>query len=316
MKIAFVGKGGSGKTTLTALTARHLALQNKTVLAIDADINQHLATTLGMNEEDAKDIPALGLEIDKIKHYLKGDNQLIAHSHQIIKTTPPGKGSRLLKLNERNEIWSYFMKNINGINILATGPFDENDIGVKCYHSKTGAVELILNHLVDKEDEYVLVDMTAGADSFSSGLFTRFDITFIVVEPTLKSISVYKQYKQSSEGYGVKIAAIGNKINSESDLKFLKDSVGDDLITTISSSEFVKSLEKGERKDFNTLEKENIVSLDTILTLINRQKKNWVKFYKDAVLFHKKNAESWANSSLGIDLMKQIDPEFSYIDYL
>jgi cellulose biosynthesis protein BcsQ len=43
MKIAFAGKGGSGKTTLSSLFVRHLAAQGLPVVAIDADINQHLA---------------------------------------------------------------------------------------------------------------------------------------------------------------------------------------------------------------------------------------------------------------------------------
>ena len=43
MKIAFAGKGGSGKTTLSALFTRHLAAQGLPVVAVDADINQHLA---------------------------------------------------------------------------------------------------------------------------------------------------------------------------------------------------------------------------------------------------------------------------------
>ena len=38
---------------------------------------------------------------------------------------------------------------------MASGPFTEDDLGVSCCHSKTGAVELYLNHLVDAEDEYV-----------------------------------------------------------------------------------------------------------------------------------------------------------------
>jgi CO dehydrogenase maturation factor len=47
MKIAFAGKGGSGKTTLSSLFTRHLAGQGLPVVAIDADINQHLAEALG-----------------------------------------------------------------------------------------------------------------------------------------------------------------------------------------------------------------------------------------------------------------------------
>src|ERR1700722_2105486 len=42
MKIAFPGKGGSGKTPLSSLFVRHLTAQGLPVVAIDADINQHL----------------------------------------------------------------------------------------------------------------------------------------------------------------------------------------------------------------------------------------------------------------------------------
>jgi hypothetical protein len=47
MRIAFVGKGGSGKTTATAVFARYLAALGRRVLAVDADINQHLGPALG-----------------------------------------------------------------------------------------------------------------------------------------------------------------------------------------------------------------------------------------------------------------------------
>jgi CO dehydrogenase maturation factor len=71
---------------------------------------------------------------------------------------------------------------------------------VSCYHSKTGAVELYLNHLVDGPGEYVVIDCTAGADSFASGLFTRFDLTVLVAEPTRKGISVYRQWQGYAAG--------------------------------------------------------------------------------------------------------------------
>ena len=50
MKIAFVGKGGSGKTTLSSLFIRHLATTGAPVVAVDADINQHLGAALGLDE--------------------------------------------------------------------------------------------------------------------------------------------------------------------------------------------------------------------------------------------------------------------------
>lgn len=48
MKIATVGKGGSGKTTIAGTLARMLAMQKQKVLAIDGDPNPNLALTLGI----------------------------------------------------------------------------------------------------------------------------------------------------------------------------------------------------------------------------------------------------------------------------
>ena len=312
MKIAFVGKGGSGKTTLSGLVCRFLALERLPVLAIDADINQHLGRTLGMTKEMAESLPAMGMEIDRIKEYLRGNNPLIPDNGSMIKTTPPGSGSRLIGVQKMNPIYEHFARNISEVNLMAVGPFSEDDLGTKCYHSKTGSVELLLNHLIDKEKEYVIVDMTAGADSFSSGLFTRFDITFLVVEPTIKSVSVYAQYKQYARDYDVAIKVIGNKIEDESDVDFLKGHVGEDLVAVMYHSVFVKKIDRGEILPISKLELKNEKSLKKIIESIDARKKDWDKFYRQAVEFYIKNATSWANASAGKDLTKQIDPQFIF----
>src|SRR5690242_3043166 len=128
MKIAFVGKGGSGKTTLAGLFLRHLHSDGAPVLAIDADINQHLAG-------------ALGEHLPLIKEYLRGDNPLITSADEMIKTTPAGRGSRLLDLGTRTPIHDQCVRAVGGIPLAVTGPFAQDDLGVACYHSKVGAAE-------------------------------------------------------------------------------------------------------------------------------------------------------------------------------
>lgn len=312
MKIAFVGKGGSGKTTISSLFTRYLAQQSLPVLAIDADINQHMARGLGISEQEARNIPPLGLGMDTIKEYLRGTNPLIQDNRSMLKTTPPGSGSRLLSMKEDNELFKYFEYKKNGIRFLATGPFNESDLGVKCYHSKIGAVELILNHLIDREKEYVVVDMTAGADSFASGLFTRFDITFVIVEPTIKSVEVYKQYKYYAKDHGVHIQAVGNKIESEEDTAFLNAHIGNNLLNCISNSRYIRQMEKGNFLSLENLEVENKKILELLQNATDNCVKNWSKYLSDMKNFHIKNALSWANVQLGIQAETQIDNSFSF----
>ena len=96
---------------------------------------------------------------------------------------------------DSNPIYERLGRHVDGLRLLATGPFTDDDLGVACYHSKVGAAELLLNHMIDGPGEYVVVDMTAGADAFASGMFTRFDLMLLVAEPTLRSVSVLRQYR-------------------------------------------------------------------------------------------------------------------------
>lgn len=316
MKIAFVGKGGSGKTTLSSLFIRHLAAAGAPVVAVDADINQHLGAALGLDDAAAAALPAMGAHLPLIKEYLRGTNPRITSAETMIKTTPPGEGSRLLRVVEDNPLYETCARTVRlddgEIRLMATGPFTESDLGVACYHSKVGAVELCLNHLVDGPGEYVVVDMTAGSDSFASGMFTRFDMTFLVAEPTRKGVSVYRQYKEYARDFGVSLKVVGNKVQGPDDLEFLRDEVGGDLLVTVGHSDWVRAMEKGRPPRFQLLEAANRAALQILQDAADDSyaHRDWERYTRQMVHFHLKNAESWGNTRTGADLAAQVDPSF------
>jgi CO dehydrogenase maturation factor len=310
MRTAFVGKGGSGKTTLSALFAQHLARSSAPVVAIDADINQHLGAALGLAEDEQREIVPLSTRLAEIKEYLRGDNPRIASADVMVKTTPPGRGSRLLRPLGPDPVHARHVRDVAGVGLMTTGVFAEEDLGVACYHSKLGAVELYLNHLVDGLGEYIVVDMTAGADSFASGLFTRFDMTFLVAEPTRKGVSVYRQYKDHAAEFGVPLAVVGNKVTSEDDRLFLKEHVGDDLLVCFGHSDWVRAREQGRHT--GVLELEHRLALEELRTAVDLRTKDWEAFQRQAIEFHLRNARAWADRATGQDLSTQVDPDFPH----
>src|SRR5687768_2233931 len=125
MKVAFVGKGGSGKTTLAALFARYLVSRGARVLALDADINQNLAEALGAEPAEAAGWPTLGEHLPGLKEYLRGDNARISSAAAMVKTTPPGRGSRLLRPFEENPVFASCVRQVGGVDLAVTGGFVE-----------------------------------------------------------------------------------------------------------------------------------------------------------------------------------------------
>lgn len=311
MKIAFVGKGGSGKTTLASLFAREVHALGYPVLAVDADINQHLGAALGMDGGEAAEVPALGLGVAVLKDYLRGSNPRIASAEAMTKTTPPGAGSRLLRVVEDNPIYTQFQRRAGDVRLMATGPFDDADLGTTCYHAKTGAVELLLNHLLDGAGEYVVVDMTAGADAFASGLSTRFDLTVIVAEPTRKAVDVYRQYRGYAAEFGVRLGVAGNKVVDEYDRAFLRDEVGDDLLACFGHSAYVRQAERGHRGTVGELEEPNRSSLAALQAVLDRIDKDWDAYYRQAAEFHRRAARAAGDATRESELLAQIDDAFS-----
>jgi CO dehydrogenase maturation factor len=309
MRIAFVGKGGSGKTTSAAVFARYLAAAGHPVVAVDADINQHLGQALGY---DGPPPPALGADLVALKDHLRGENPRVPSADVMIKTTPPGRGSRLATLDADDDVLVRHAVSTGGVRLLVTGEFAESDIGVSCYHSKTGAVELWLNHLLDGPEEYVVVDMTAGADAFASGLFTRFDLTVLVSEPTRRGVGVHRQYVEHAAGHDVALRVLGNKITDDADARWLRDQVGDDLVGCVGQSAWVRAAERGDVAPVAELEPANLAAFAAVHDALDARRRDWAAYHRGTVEFHLRNAAAWGDRATGVVLADQVDPEFSY----
>jgi CO dehydrogenase maturation factor len=102
MKLAVVGKGGVGKTSISGTLARLFARRGRRVLAIDGDPNPNLALTLGVAPERMEDMPALSADLVE---YTEGAYRLtktlaeVCASHSL--TAPDGVTLLALRPEEK-----------------------------------------------------------------------------------------------------------------------------------------------------------------------------------------------------------------------
>ncbi len=67
MKLAVAGKGGSGKTTISATLSRLLARRGHPVMAVDGDPNPNLAVALGMSPDRLQEIVRVPKDVMETK---------------------------------------------------------------------------------------------------------------------------------------------------------------------------------------------------------------------------------------------------------
>ena len=65
MKLAVVGKGGSGKTTTSAVVARTLARHGHRVVALDCDSNPNLGISLGVGDLETEALASMREALDE-----------------------------------------------------------------------------------------------------------------------------------------------------------------------------------------------------------------------------------------------------------
>ena len=317
MKVAFVGKGGCGKTTVAALFTQLLVSQkNKNVYAVDADLNVHLSRTLGFEDLSGLDALSSNTATEKIKKYLIGNNKKIKSYGHFKKSTPPARDSNLVYLSERtNFLFKNYTLSNGNLYISIVGTYEKEKIGLSCYHNNLSILENILSHSIDK-DAYLVVDMVAGIDAFANTLHAQFDALVLVVEPTVKSVEVFNQYKILAQEAGVyeNIFVVGTKVRDKHDRKFVLQNVDESkIIGFIGVSSHVRSVDRGEESlNLDKLETENMQVLKKLLKTVSKIRPNYNKRLQNLHDLHKKYvAQDYVKERFG-DLADQIDEGFKY----
>ena len=161
--IALAGKGGVGKTTISALLIKYLTEKGLTpILAVDADANANLNELLGLK---------LGATIGQIRKELKGDMPPNMTRDQYME----------MKVHQA-------LVEASGFDLMAMGQPD----GPGCYCAANQHLAMTMDHLADNY-KYIVVDNEAGMEHLSRMNLRDIDYLIVVSDPSARGIMTAKR---------------------------------------------------------------------------------------------------------------------------
>jgi CO dehydrogenase maturation factor len=190
-KIAICGKGGSGKSVLTALLAFALKGRGMKVIVIDVDdSNVGLHRMLGLRSPP-----------EPLIDYMGGKARVEKEIEARIKSgVPENLVNLFIKDLAVKDLPRKYISSTGGIRLVTVGKIHMALEGCAC---PMGIVSRsFLSALKLGADEVGIADMEAGVEHFGRGVETGVDIVLIAVEPSLDSLDV-----------AAKIAALSAQIN-------------------------------------------------------------------------------------------------------
>jgi CO dehydrogenase maturation factor len=230
MKIAVSGKGGVGKTTLTALLCLSFQKAGYRVMAVDADPDANLASTLGFPEPE-KIIPIVDLK------------EIISERTG----TQPGSMGAFFKLNPRvDDIPEKYSVVHNGIRLLLMGRI--KNAGTGCYCPENAFVRELVGHLLLDDKTVIIMDMEAGIEHLGRGTTRDVDAFIIVVEPGKRSLETGRRVAELAAELGVnEYFIVANKVRGKEDRTFIESYFPPEVILgVIPFSEDINKSGKGD----------------------------------------------------------------------
>jgi CO dehydrogenase maturation factor len=208
MKLAISGKGGVGKTLLAACLSRKFSESGYSVIAIDADPDANLAATLGFPNPEGI-IP-------------------ISEMRELIEERTgarPGQAAPYFTLNPKvDDLPEKYARRLDGIRLMRMGTVKGGGAG--CYCPESALLKTLMAHLLVARNEVIILDMEAGIEHLTRGTAGSVDRLIVVVEPGRRSIETAQSIERLASELGIRhLAAVGNKVRSESDRDFMRSAL-------------------------------------------------------------------------------------------
>lgn len=209
MKIAILGKGGSGKSSTSWLLAKHLSnTKNIQTLAIDSDHNMDLTSCLSVDSE----------KVPFLKDF-NSEFRTIANMPQL------GMWKQYFEVKAVDfcypndpKLAKYIVKVNTYLDLIVAGLGDQNlMLTNKCSHALSAPVKYMMPTLT-LNNSWIVLDSVAGSDMLNYGIYFGFDVLCCVVEGHINSIKVANQLKNLANKQGLKMHFILNKYNSSNQL--------------------------------------------------------------------------------------------------
>ncbi len=209
-KIAISGKGGVGKTTLAGMLARQYAAEGLPVLAIDADPDANLASSLGVPPEQAASIAPIA-EMGELIEERTGAR--------------PGVQGAYFRLNPRvDDLPDRFALVHEGVRLMVMGTVDRGGGGCAC--PENVLLKSLVNHLLIQREDTVILDMEAGVEHLGRGTAGSVDAMIVVVEPGQRSVQTAHHVARLALDLGItRCYVVGNKVRGDRDREFIRAQV-------------------------------------------------------------------------------------------